>query len=150
MALVVKNPPALAGDASDGCLSPGSGRAPEGGHGNSLQYSCLENSMDRGAWRATVHGGHKELGMTEQPELQQIRTLIFLAKHIICISGGRTCLSLRLVQLVCTRCSGYWILDGLLWGRWQPLGHIHAFQSSDSKQNLINGCIDMSSINLVF
>ena len=144
---VVKNPPANAGDSG---LISRSERSPGEGNGNPPQYSCLENPMHRGAWRATVHGGHKELGMTEQPELQQIRTLIFLAKHIICISGGRTCLSLRLVQLVCTRCSGYWILDGLLWGRWQPLGHIHAFQSSDSKQNLINGCIDMSSINLVF
>ena len=35
---------------------PGSGRSPGGGHGNLLQYSCLENPMDRGAWRATVHG----------------------------------------------------------------------------------------------
>ena len=39
---------------------PKSGRYPGGGHGNPLQYSCLENPMDRGAWRATVHGGHKE------------------------------------------------------------------------------------------
>ena len=37
-------------------LIPGLGRSPGGGHGNPLQYSCLENSMDRGAWRATVHG----------------------------------------------------------------------------------------------
>ena len=50
---VVKNPPANAGD--EGSI-PGSGRSPEEGNGNSLQYSCLENSMDRGAWRATVHG----------------------------------------------------------------------------------------------
>ena len=35
---------------------PGSGRSPEEGNGNPLQYSCLENSMDRGAWQATVHG----------------------------------------------------------------------------------------------
>ena len=35
---------------------PESGRSPGGGHGNQLQYSCLENPMDRGAWRATVHG----------------------------------------------------------------------------------------------
>ena len=38
---------------------------PRGGHSNPLQYSCLENTMDRGAWRATVHGVHKELEMTE-------------------------------------------------------------------------------------
>ena len=39
-----------------GCFHPGSGRSPGGGNGNPLQYSCLGNSMDRGAWRATVHG----------------------------------------------------------------------------------------------
>ena len=43
---------------------PGSGRSWKG-NGNPLQYSCLENPMDRGAWWATVHGGHKELDMTE-------------------------------------------------------------------------------------
>ena len=42
--------------AGDPGLIPGSGRSPEGGHSNSLQYSCLENSMDRGDWWATVHG----------------------------------------------------------------------------------------------
>ena len=53
--LVVKNPPANAGDTRDAGSVPGSGKFPEGGHGNPLQYSCLENPMDRGAWRATVH-----------------------------------------------------------------------------------------------
>ena len=43
-------------NAGDPGLIPGSGRSPEGGHGNTLQYSCLENSMDRGAWQATVYG----------------------------------------------------------------------------------------------
>jgi len=56
VALVVKNPPANAGDLRDVGSIPGSGRAPEGGHGNPLQYSCLENPMDRGARQATVHG----------------------------------------------------------------------------------------------
>ena len=55
-ALVVKNPPANAGDAGDAGSIPGSGRSPGGGHGNPLQYSCLENPMDRGAWWATVSG----------------------------------------------------------------------------------------------
>ena len=53
---VAKNLPANAGDRGNACLIPGSGRSPGGGNGNSLQYSCLENPMDRGAWRATVHG----------------------------------------------------------------------------------------------
>ena len=56
MALVIKNPPANAGDIRDVGLIPGSGRSLEGGHSNPLQYSCLENPMDRGAWWATVHG----------------------------------------------------------------------------------------------
>ena len=53
--LVVKNPPASAEDVRDMGSIPGSGRSPEGGYGNPLQYSCLENPMDRGAGQATVH-----------------------------------------------------------------------------------------------
>ena len=59
---VVKNPPANAGDAGS---IPGSGGSPGGGNGYPLQYSCLENSMDRGVWWATVHGV-TELDTTEQ------------------------------------------------------------------------------------
>ena len=55
MVLVVKNPPAHAGDTRDVDVIPGSARSPGGGNGNPLQYSCLENSMDGGAWQATVH-----------------------------------------------------------------------------------------------
>ena len=53
--LVIKNTPANAGDIRDVGLIFGSGRFPGGGRGNPLQYSCLEDSTDRGAWRATVH-----------------------------------------------------------------------------------------------
>ena len=56
VAQLVKNLPANAGDARDAGLIPESGRSPGGGHGNTLQASCLENPMDRGAWRATPHG----------------------------------------------------------------------------------------------
>ena len=51
---MIKNQPVNAGDVRDSSLIPGSGRFPGGGHGNPLQYSCLENPMDRGAWGATV------------------------------------------------------------------------------------------------
>jgi len=54
VALAVKNLPANAEDIRDMGSVPGLGRAPGGGHGNPPQYSCLENSMDRGAWWATV------------------------------------------------------------------------------------------------
>ena len=53
---VVKNLPANAGDTGDLGSIPGWGRFPGGGHGNPLQYSCLENPMDRGAWWAAAHG----------------------------------------------------------------------------------------------
>ena len=53
--LVVNNQPVNAGDLRDSASIPGSGRSPGGGHGNPLQYSCLENPMDRGVWWATVH-----------------------------------------------------------------------------------------------
>ena len=53
---VVKNLPANAGDTGDVGLIPGLGRSSGEGHGNPLQYSCLKNSMDGGAWYATVHG----------------------------------------------------------------------------------------------
>ena len=52
--------------SGDSGLIPGSGRSPREGHGNPLQYSCLGNPMDRGAWRATVHGVAKELDRTQQ------------------------------------------------------------------------------------
>ena len=52
---MVKNPPANAGDTGDAGSIPGLGRSPEG-HSNPLQYSCLKNPMDRGAWWAPVHG----------------------------------------------------------------------------------------------
>ena len=55
MALVVKNPPANAGDIRDVGSIPGLGRSPRVGNGNPVQYSFVQNPMDRGAWRATVH-----------------------------------------------------------------------------------------------
>ena len=58
---MVKNPPANAGDSGS---NPGLGRSPGEGNGNPLQYSCLEDSMDRGAWWATVHGVAKESDTT--------------------------------------------------------------------------------------
>ena len=58
---VVKNSPANAGDIDS---IPGSGRSPGEGNDNSLQYSCLGNPMDRGAWQVTIHGVTKELDTT--------------------------------------------------------------------------------------
>ena len=59
---MVKNSPANAGDARDVGLIPGLGKSTEGGNGNPLQYPCLENPMDKGAWWATIYGlGRKEL-----------------------------------------------------------------------------------------
>ena len=62
---MVKNLPANAGEQRDNGSNPGLGRSPGRGYGNPLQYSCLENPMDRETWWATVHGGHKELDTTK-------------------------------------------------------------------------------------
>ena len=62
---MVKNLPTSAGDIRDVSSVPGLGRAPGGGHGNPLQYSCLENYMDREAWQAAVHRVSKESDKTE-------------------------------------------------------------------------------------
>ena len=69
--LVVENPPANAGDIRDMCSIPGLGRSPGGGHASPLQYSCLGNPMDRGAWRAIVHGDAKS-----QTRLKPLSTTI--------------------------------------------------------------------------
>ena len=58
---MVKKPPANAGEVRDAGSIPGSGRSSGGGKGNPLQYSCLENPMDREAWQATGHGITKSL-----------------------------------------------------------------------------------------
>ena len=63
---MVKNPRTNAGDVGS---IPGSGRSPGVGNDNPLQYSCLENPMDREAWQATVHEVEKESDMTEQEHL---------------------------------------------------------------------------------
>ena len=78
---LVKNWPATAGDSRDAGSIPGSGRYPRGGNGNPLQYSCLEYSMDRGAWRATFQGvtksqtglstAHIHTQFKEQAELER-------------------------------------------------------------------------------
>ena len=74
MALVAKDPPANAGDIRDVDLIFGSGRSPGGGHGNPLEYSCLENPMDREACWVTVHRvtsvGLKRLGTQAVQENQ--------------------------------------------------------------------------------
>ena len=61
VALVVKNPPTKAEDVREAGALPGLGRSPGKGHGNPLQYSCLENPMDKGAQQATVHRVSKSL-----------------------------------------------------------------------------------------
>ena len=80
VALVVKNSPANEGDVTDVVSVPGSGRSPGEGHGNPFEYPCLEDPMDRGAWRATVHGVTKSqipLSMLDQLHVKVVSELYF-------------------------------------------------------------------------
>ena len=91
MALVVKNPPAIAGDIGDWGSIPGAGRSPGGGHGSSLQYSCLKNPMDRGVRRATVHGVTKS-----QTRLKRLSTHSNCRAGVRATSGSRPLLQFEL------------------------------------------------------
>ena len=89
---VVKNPPANAGDVREVGSVRRSGRSPGEGNGSPLQYSCLENPMDRGAWRATAHGITKS-----QTQLKRLSTQTCTHAHKIqgCISLNCSLVSLR-------------------------------------------------------
>ena len=82
VALAVKNPPANAGDVRDTDLIPGSGRSSGGGHSNPLQYSCLENPMDRGAWRATVHGVTQRPTRLNTYVLNKLLDFLFISTYL--------------------------------------------------------------------
>ena len=82
VARLVKNLPANAGDAGDVDLIPGSGRSPGEGNGNPLQYACLKNSIDRGAWQATVHGvSNTRTQLSKHPYTHTNDFICFCLKH---------------------------------------------------------------------
>ena len=135
VALVVKNQPSNAGDVRDSGLIPGSGRTPGGGHGHPLQYSCLDDPMDRGAWRAMVHKVRKS-----QTQLKWLSTHALL-KNTEALSFN----SAIAWQSICmnihnpweTLCSPCYVDRGHLWpasmvlqntshARSHPAGHTHA------------------------
>ena len=91
MMLVVKIPPSNAGDVRDTSSIPGSGRPPRGGHGNPLQYSCLENPMDRGVWWAIVHGvansGNNCRNLVGTQYYLGLSTLLQMAFSVLWLSG---------------------------------------------------------------
>ena len=86
--LVVKNLPVIAGDIRDRGSIPGSERSPGGGNGKPLQYSCLENFMDRGDWQATVHRVAKSQTQLKQPSTQHT-TYITLYSNYKSIKKGK-------------------------------------------------------------
>ena len=86
---MVKNPPANAGDVRYVDAIPESGRSPGRGHGNPLQYSCLENLIDRGTWQTTVHKGRKGSDTTEvtlhsTSFYMHLKERLFSAFEVVC------------------------------------------------------------------
>ena len=84
--LVVKNKPASAGGIRDIGSIPGWGRLPGGGQGNPLQYSCLENPMDRGAWRATVQGVTKSQTQLKRLSMYTCTENRAYIQYFLCVS----------------------------------------------------------------
>ena len=82
MVLEIKSLAANAGDLRDVSSIPGLGRSPGGGHSTPLQYSCLENPTDRGAWQATVHSVAKSDTTEVTEHAEQLKTLVQLSKYI--------------------------------------------------------------------
>ena len=117
---MVKNPPANAGDLRDAGLTPGLERSPRERNGNPLQYSCLGNSMDRGAWRNTVHGvakshttelEHKEVKLAANPGLLVSRfvdcnLVLQVSPSYLCRKTSRLSLRFCPVQAEVSRDSG--------------------------------------------
>ena len=75
---MAKNPPANAGDVRDASLIPGSGISSGGGHDNPLQCSCLENPMDKGAWRAMSHRAAQSRTQLKQLSMHGCMIVLFL------------------------------------------------------------------------
>ena len=119
VALVVRNPPANAGDIIGSGSIPGSGRSSWGGQGNLLQYSCLGNPVSRGAWqaRATVHGVTKS-----RTQLKQLSMRVYNYKKFWNIlTGSRNFFFLKKMfssstrDWILTPCMGRWSLN-----HWMP------------------------------
>ena len=95
-----KKLPANAGNLRDAVLIPESGRSPRGGHGKLLQYSCLKNPMDRGAWQATVHGVTQS--QTPPSNLAQRDTVLTIHTSFLEIAHIRRLLSVGVLDTSCT------------------------------------------------
>ena len=105
---VVKNLPANAGDTGS---IPGSGRSPGGGHGNPLQYSCLENPMDRGAGQATVHGvTESQTWLSTHKYVQFSRSVSRLCNPMDCSMPG---LPVHHQLLEFTQTHAHWVGDAI-------------------------------------
>ena len=116
---VVENSPASAGDARDASSIHESGRSPGGGNGNPLQYSCLGNPMDRGAWRATVHGvAESDITEKRTPMLVLFHASFSSCQYPVTWSSPSLCLSLSHTHththMQCWQMLAYRVLDALL------------------------------------
>ena len=124
--LVLKNQPANAGDVRDAGSIPGLGRSPEGGHGNPLQYSYLENPMNRGAWQATVHGvARVRHNLVTKPPWDP-KSLMWV---VLCQTHTVSC-----HNLLAWRWMGNWVILKICNLSWEMFGLDHRHISQEGKK----------------
>ena len=152
VALAVKNPPANAGGVRDMGLILRSGRSPEGGNGNPLQYSCLENLMDRGAWWPTIHGFAKRDDWSNLAHVHAHMLYMNIVRRVnpkISLNKKKILFSFYFVSIWDNSYSGKLVII-ILWCEWKLLRCVGLFVTPWNSPGQSTGVGSLSLLQGIF